>query len=113
MAYQAEDLEKYGKEHLDAVTAASSSLVKGWQSIAAESAEYSKKSLESGSAFLEKLLGTKTLDGAIKIQLEYAKTYYDHHLAFVNKVGELYSKLVKDALAPVGTAITKVQASKE
>lgn len=113
MAYQAEDLEKYGKEQLDAVTASSSSLVKGWQTIAAESAEYSKKSLEASSAFLEKLLGAKSVDGAIKIQLEFAKASYDHHLAYVNKVGELYSKLVKDSLAPIGPAITKVQASKE
>jgi hypothetical protein len=113
MAYQAENLEKFGKEQLEAVTSSSSSLVKGWQSIASESAEYSKKSLETGSVFLEKLLGAKTVEGAIKVQLEFAKTYYDSHLAFVSKVGELYSNLVKDALAPVNTAITKVQASRD
>jgi len=113
MAYQAEELQKYGKEQLEALSSSSSLVAKSWQVIAAESTEYSKKSLESGSAFLEKLLGAKTFEGAIKLQLEYTKTFYDEHVAYVTKLTELYSKLAKDAFAPVETAITKVQAYKE
>ncbi len=112
MAYQSEDLQKYGKEQLEALTSSSTAVAKGLQVIAAESTEYSKKSLESGSAFVEKLLGVKSLEGAIKIQLEYTKACYDEHLAYVTKLTELYSKLAKDAFAPV-EAITKVQAYKD
>jgi hypothetical protein len=113
MAYQSEDFQKYSKEQLEALSSSSSLVSKSWKIIADESAEYSKKSLENGSAFLEKLLGAKSFDGAIRIQMEYAKSFYDDHVAYVTKLTELYSKLAKDAFAPVGTAITKVQAFKE
>ena len=36
MAYQFDGFPKFGKEQLEAVTASSSSLAKGWQTIAAE-----------------------------------------------------------------------------
>jgi hypothetical protein len=113
MAYQAEDFQKYGKEQLEALTSSSSLVAKSWQTIAAESTEYSKKSLENGSAFLEKLLGVKSMEGAIQVQLEYSKTLYEGHAAFMAKLTELYSKLAKDAFAPVDSAMAKVQASKE
>lgn len=113
MAYESVDFQKYGKEQLAALSSSSSLVTKSWQTIADESAEYSKKSIETGSVFLEKLLGTKTLDGAIKVQLEFAKSIYDGHVAYVTKLTELYSKLAKEALAPVESAITKVQAFKE
>ena len=36
MAYQFDDFQKYGKEQLEVMTTSSSSLAKGWQTIAAE-----------------------------------------------------------------------------
>src|SRR5208337_2685718 len=113
MAYQFDGFPKCGKEQLEAVTATSSSLAKGWQTIAAESSEYSKKSFENGSAFLEKLLGAKSLENAIQIQSEYAKTFLEELVGYVTKTGELYSDLAKEAFKPIETAITKVQAAKE
>ena len=59
MAYPFDDFEKFGKEHLAAVSTSSSSLAKSWQTIAAESSEYSKKSFENGSAFFATVLGGK------------------------------------------------------
>ena len=67
MAYLFDGFQKFGKEQLEVVTTSSSSLAKGWQTIAAELSEYSKKSFENGSAFLEKLLGAKSLENAIQI----------------------------------------------
>ena len=113
MAYQFDDFQKFGKEQLEVVTTSSSSLAKGWQTIAAESSEYSKKSFENGSAFLEKLLGAKSLENAIQIQSEYAKTFFEGLVGYVTKTGELYSNLAKEAFKPIETTITKVQAAKE
>jgi phasin family protein len=113
LAHQFDDFQKYGKEQLEVMTTSSSSLAKGWQTIAAESSEYSKKSFENGSAFLEKLLGAKSLENAIQIQSEYAKTYFEELVGYVTKTGELYSNLAKEAFKPIETAITKVQAAKE
>jgi hypothetical protein len=113
MAYLLDEFQKFGKEQLEAVTTSSSSLAKSWQTIAAESSDYSKKSFENGSAFFEKLLSAKSFESAIQIQSEYAKTFFEGLLAYVTKTGELYSNLAKEAFKPVETAITKVQAAKK
>jgi phasin family protein len=113
MAYLFDDFQKFGKEHLMAVTKSTSSLAKSWQTITAESSEYSKKSFENSSAFLEKLLGAKSIESTIQIQSEYAKTFFEGLVGYVTKTGELYSNLAKEAFKPIETAITKVQAVKE
>jgi hypothetical protein len=111
MATNFEDFQKFGKDQLEAATAAATSLAKGLQTIAAETTDFSKKSLESGSAYVEKLLGAKSLDSAIQIQSEYAKSTYEGFVAQATKLGELYSNLAKEAYKPVEEAIAKVQAS--
>jgi phasin family protein len=113
MAYLFDDFQKFGKENLEAATTTSSSFVKGWQTIAVESSEYSKKSFENSSAFVEKLLGAKSFESAIQIQSDYAKTFFEGLVGYLTKTGELYSNLAKEAFKPIETAITKVQAIKE
>jgi hypothetical protein len=114
MTYQFDNFfQKFGKEHLEAVTASSSSLAKSWQAIAAESSDYAKKSFENGSAFFEKMLTAKSFESILQIQSEYAKSRCDALLGYVTKVGELYSGLAKDAFKPVDTPTSKVQGFRE
>ena len=112
MAYEFEDIQKYGKEQLDAASAATSCFTKTLQAIATETADYSKKAMEANSAFTEKLLGAKSYDTAIQIQSEYFKTSYAGFVAQATKMGDLYSSLAKEALKPVETAVTKMYAGK-
>jgi phasin family protein len=106
-----EEFQKYGKEQLEAATSVAANLAKGFQTIAAETTDYSKKSLENNSAYVEKLLGAKSLDNAIQIQSEYAKTAYEGFVAQATKMGELYTNLAKEAFKPVETVFAKVQAT--
>ena len=68
-----------------------------FESIAAETIDYSKKSFENGSAFVEKLLGAKSFESAIHIRSEYAKTSYADFVAYLTKIGKLNTKLAKEA----------------
>lgn len=106
-----EEFQKFGKEQLDATTAVAASLAKGFQTIAAETTDYSKKTLESNSAYVEKILGAKSLDNAIQIQSEYAKIAYEGFVAQATKIGELYTSLAKEAFKPLESAMAKVQAA--
>jgi hypothetical protein len=108
MAYEFEDLQKLGKEQYDAAAAVTSSITKALQAIATETADYSKKSLESGSAFVEQLLGAKSYDNAIQIQTEYWKTSYAGFIAQATRMGELYSGLAKETFKPIEGAFAKV-----
>jgi hypothetical protein len=112
MAYEFEDLQKFGKEQYDAAAAVTNSIAKTLQAIATETADYSKKSLESGSAFVEQLFGAKSYDNAIQIQSEYWKTSYAGFIAQATRMGELYSNLAKEAFRPIETAFSKVSQSK-
>jgi hypothetical protein len=86
-----------GKEQLESATTSPIFLVTGFQAITAETIEYSKKSLENGSAFVEKLLGAKSFQSAIHVRSEYAKTSYAELIAYLTKLGELNTKLAKEA----------------
>ncbi len=109
MAINFEDYQKFSKEQMEAVQAAATEVSKQLQAIAAETTDYSKKSLESGSAFVEKLLGVKKLDEAIALQQEFAKTSYEGFVAQTTKLGELYANVAKEAFKPVEGAIAKVK----
>jgi hypothetical protein len=91
------NFQEIGKEQLKSATTSPTFLTTGFQAITAETIEYSKKSLENGSAFVEKLLGAKSCQSAIHVRSEYAKTSYAALVAYLTKIGELNTKLAKEA----------------
>ena len=107
-----EDFQKFNKEQIEAVTAASSTFTKGAQQIATEATAFSKKQFETSSAAVEKLLGAKSLDAAFQIQTDYAKSAYEAFVAQATKFGELYTNLAKDAFKPVEAAVAKATSAK-
>jgi phasin family protein len=106
-----EDMQKLGKDNVDAAMKAFGSLSKSAQAIATEQVEFAKKSFESNSAHLEKLFGVKTFDKAIELNTDYAKVMYEGMVAQATKMGGMYTDFAKEAFKPVETAIAKVQAA--
>ena len=104
-----EDFQKFSKEQLEAFTAASTTLSKGLQDIAAESSDYSKKAFAAGTAMYENLLGARSVESAIQIQTEFAKQAYEGFVAQSSKFSELYAKVASDALKPVTSAYSNLQ----
>jgi hypothetical protein len=106
-----EDMQKFGKEQFDAVTATATTWSKGVQEIAVQTGDYSKRSFEQTQGLVEKLLGVKTLDKAIEMQSDFAKQAYEGFVAQTSKVGELYANLVKETMKPVEQVIVKAKAA--
>jgi hypothetical protein len=104
-----EDFQKFSKDQIEALTAASSTLTKGLQDIATESSDYSKKSFAAGTAMYEKLLGARSVESAVQIQTEFAKQAYEGFVAQATRVSELYTRVASDALKPVSTAYASIQ----
>jgi hypothetical protein len=111
MAINFEDYTKFSKEQFEAVQAAANEVSKQLQAIAAETTDYSKRSLESGSAFVEKLLGVTKFEQAIALQQDFAKSSYEGFVAEVSKLGELYANVAKEAFKPVEGAFAKIKAN--
>ena len=107
-----EDFQKLGKDNLDTCVKQFGTVSKGWQAIATEFADYSKKSFEHGSATLESLFGAKSLEKAIEIQSDYVKTAYEGFVAEATKMGELYTDLAKETYKPFEGMIAKVAPAK-
>ena len=80
---------------------------KGFQAIAAEVTDYSKKAFEDSTRAFEQLMGAKSIEQAVEIQANYAKKAYDAYLAEMSKLGEMYAGLAKDAYKPVEAALGK------
>ena len=112
MLKNVEDFQKLGKDNLETCMKQFDTVSKGWQVIATEFADYSKKSFEEGSAAVEKLLGAKSLEKAIEIQSAYAKSAYETFVAEATKMGELYTDLAKETYKPFEGMIAKVTPAK-
>ncbi|MBV9348767.1 MAG: phasin family protein [Pseudolabrys sp.] len=104
-----EDLQQVSKENVETTLKAFGALSKQGQAIAVEITDYSKKAFEDGTAAFEKLLGVKSLDKAIEVQTEYAKTAYEAFVAEATKIGALYSDFAKEAYKPFETALAKTK----
>ena len=107
-----EDFQKLGKENVDTCMKQFGTVSKGWQAIATEVADYSKKSFEHGTATLESLLGAKSLEKAIEIQSDYLKSAYEGFVAQSTKMGELYTDLAKETYKPLEGILAKVTPAK-
>ena len=92
-----EEANKKGKEAMDTVLKSYSSLAKGMQAIAAEAADYSKKSFEEGIAHFERLSSVRSLEAAFELQTSFVRNAYESYVAEATKIGEMYSDLAKDA----------------
>ena len=103
-----EEFQQFGKEQFDAAVASANSFSSGIQSIATAYGDYAKKSFEDAKSFVEKLSGVKSLEKAIELQTEYAKTSYETFVAESQKIGELYTDLAKQAFKPYEGLVSKI-----
>ena len=102
-----EEFQKLGKDNFDATVKSFGEVNKGFQAIAAEWTDYTKKAFEEGTATFEKLVGAKSLEQAMEIQTAYAKKVYDDYVGEVSKISEMYADIAKGAYKPVEDAIAK------
>jgi phasin family protein len=102
-----EDIQSYGKEHLETVVASATTVQNGLQAIASAYGDYTKKSFEDTKSFVEKLSGVKSLDKAIEVQTEFAKSAYETFVAESQKIAGLYTDLAKQAYKPFEGLVAK------
>src|SRR5437763_14601570 len=100
MMVKVEDIQHYGKDHLETVAASASNLQSGLQAIATAYGDYAKKSFEDTKSFVEKLSGVKSLDKAVAAQTEFARSSYETFVAETQKIACLYTDLANQTFKP-------------
>jgi phasin family protein len=101
------DIQQYGKEHMETVVASATTVQNGLQAIASAYGDYTKKSFEDTKSFVEKLSGVKSLDKAIEVQTEFAKSAYETFVAESQKIAGLYADLAKQTYKPFEGLVAK------
>lgn len=91
-----EGFQKVGKDNMDLMMKSFGSFGKGMQAIAAEYADFSKKSLEDGTAAFEKVIAAKSPDKALEAQSEFFKNSYSGAMNEMNKINEMCVELARD-----------------
>jgi hypothetical protein len=77
--------------------------------IATAYGDYTKKSFEDTKLFVEKLCGAKSLENAIEVQTEFAKTTaYETFVTESQTIGVLYGDLSKQSYKPFGGLAAKM-----
>ena len=107
-----EDISKLGKDSMELAMNSFGAWSKSAQAIAAEVADYSKKSVEGSAAHWEKLIGVKSLEKAVEVQSEFLKASYEGFVAEATKLGELYLDFAKESYKPFESAYAKVSTLK-
>lgn len=100
-----EDFQNFTTQHMEMMKTFTSTMTKGLQEIAAESTEYSKHAFASSSAVVEQLLGAKSVETAIAIQTEFAKSAYEGFVSKSTKINEILTKVAGEAMKPMQTAL--------
>ena len=99
-----DDIQKLGQGNVESAMKMFGEWNKGWQAIAAEVTDYSKRSFEDGTQTMEKLMGAKSLEQAVEIQTTYAKRAYDEYMHQMQKIGGMYAEFAKEAYRPMERA---------
>lgn len=105
--FKFDDANLYGKDTIDTLLKSYSAATKGFQAIAAETAEYTKKAYEANVAHVEALMSVKSVEAAIELNASFAKTAVEGYLAELNTLGEMYSDIAKQTYEPAKAAATK------
>lgn len=95
-----EEFQTIGKDGFEAYAASANALTKGFQAIAQEAADYSRKTFERGSEAVERAVAAKSFDKAVEVQQGYAKEAYEAFVGEWSKLGELYVAAAKEAYKP-------------
>jgi len=95
-----EDMQRLGKTNMDTAVRFFGEMNRGWQAIAAEMTDYSKRSFETGTKTVEKLITAKSLEQAFEIQSEYARRCYNDYMHQVSKLGTIYADIARHAYKP-------------
>ncbi|MBG1231625.1 phasin family protein [Aestuariivirga litoralis] len=93
-------MQAASKEGFEAFTASSTAMTKGYQAVAQEVADFSKKSFEKTTAVWQTAASAKSFEKAVEVQQAFAKESFDATVAEMTKIGEIFAAAAKSAFKP-------------
>jgi phasin family protein len=106
MMKSTEDFVAFGKENLEAFTAAGKIWAAGVQELTQQVAATAKASIEESVETFKALSAVKSVKEAIELQSAYSKSAVAKALAESTKLTEASMKLTEQAMAPITARVT-------
>jgi hypothetical protein len=100
MATGFENMQTLNKDNMDAVMKSANAFSRGFQAIATEAADYSKKTIDASTNALERMIGAGSLDKAVEVQSDFVRTAYEGYVGQFTKVSEIVTDMAKSAYEP-------------
>ncbi len=95
-----DSFQTFGKENMEFALKSADAVGKGLQAIATETADYSKRSFDEGTAALGRLFAAPSLDKAVEIQTDYVRSAYEGYVGQVAKMNEIVTDMARGAYKP-------------
>jgi phasin family protein len=96
-----EEFNDFNRGNIEALVQAGKAAAQGFEKLAQGAVEYSKKSLEEGTAAVRTLSAAKTPNEFFAAQNEYAKSYFDNLVAEMSRVTETSLKVMGEVFEPL------------
>ncbi len=103
-----DQFQKINQDGMETAMKSFGAAQEGFQAIATELADYSKKSFEDGSAALEQIIAAPSVEKAVETQMTYAKSAYDGMVSEMTRLGELYAGLAQGFYKTTGDTAAKM-----
>ena len=101
-----DDVTAIQKGYLEALVSASTSMAKGYETIARQMLAFNQKAAETGMAGAKALAGCKTVQEAVELQGDLARKSLDQWLNESTKISELTVKVANEAMTPINAKVT-------
>jgi len=100
------ELNAEGKKNLEAVVASATAAQKGVEALSAQTVAYGKKSWEDGVAAAQSLAQARSVQEALELQTNWAKSAAETYLAEVTRMTDVFTASVKDSFKPINERVT-------
>lgn len=98
---------KLGSDSFDAVVRSWGEVNKGFQAVAGEVTDYTKRAFEDATRTFEQLVKAKSPEQVIEIQSQFVQTSLDAYVAKLSKLSEIYVAMARDVSKPIAQAPIK------
>jgi hypothetical protein len=95
------EFQKAAESGFEAASRSIGEVNKGFQAIAAEMTEFSKRRWQDVLQAWEQLLRARHFGDVVEVQTRYAQRAYDAYMSEMSKLGEMYLGTARNASKPV------------
>jgi phasin family protein len=99
-------LNDVSKRNLEAVVTSLTAATRGAESLGAQAMSYGKTSMEQGAEAARALSAARSVQEAVELQTNYARTALETYLSEMNRMSETVAASVKDSLQPLNERAT-------